>query len=129
MRNNTIRRRLTAGALALGIAGAGIAATTAAAPEASAKVDSGRYTFYERSYLPGTPPAKVRITGNSFRYEEGLRSWYRIQPTRNGGRIDGVGGGLAPATYILTKRPGGRYHIEIRQFGFRVGDGTLFPRR
>ncbi len=131
MRNNTTRRRLTASALALGIAGAGICGTTAAAPEAAAQVAAGRYIFHENAGLfspPSTYP--VAITKNRWVNQSQWGGTAPLRQTRDGAVVTDVGQPTPfPATYILSKRPHNRYHVEIRQFGLRVGDGILVPRR
>lgn len=126
---NTTTRRLTAVGLAIGIAGAGIVGT-AAAPEAAAKVDAGHYTFHDRGFLAPPSTYPVQITKTRWINRSAWGGSFALRQTRNGAVVTNVGQPTPfPATYILSKRPGGRYHVVIHQFGIQTGTGTLIPRR
>lgn len=117
------KNRLAAGALALGIGATAALGTTVTAGEASARVASGKYTWYDRAIVPAIP-AQATIRGNWITiHTPGVPQRYRIHSTRTGGYFD-----IPPMRYVLNRH--GRTYSGPAYYGpVRLGHSTLVPRR
>lgn len=120
----SLKNRLAAGALALGIgATAALGTSTVTAGEASAQVANGKYTWYATAGVPSAP-SQVTIRGNWLTVHTPFRQGpLRIHPTRHGGYID-----IGVVRYVLTKH-GRSYSGPTKVGPVVIGDNKLVPRR
>ncbi|GAC80838.1 hypothetical protein SAMN04488550_0599 [Gordonia malaquae] len=123
----SIKSRVAATALALGIGATAALGATVTAGEASAKVASGNYWFTSTSLLSGLSDRKpVMIKGNVMtEYVYGTKAHTRLVPTRNGAYYDAQPGGRI----VLTKRAHGRYSGYGALLGIHTHSVKLTPRR
>ncbi|MGB3604378.1 MAG: hypothetical protein WBA38_12615 [Gordonia sp. (in: high G+C Gram-positive bacteria)] len=119
-----MKTRIITALTALFVAVAGLAGTTATAPEASARVASGTYTYTTVSF--GVPSkSRAVIRGNSLTvYAPAGVQRYRLHQTRSGAFYDVMG-----TRYVLHKKRGGSYSGPTHWGPAVIGHSILVPRR
>ncbi|GEE02405.1 hypothetical protein nbrc107696_28510 [Gordonia spumicola] len=119
-----MKSKIITAVIALFVAVAALAGTTATAPEASARVASGTYTYTTVNF--GVPSkSKAVIRGNALTvYAPAGVQRYHLHQTKSGGYFD-----FAGQRYVLNKRPGGRFSGKTYYGPFVIGHSTLVPRR
>lgn len=110
---------------ALFVAIAALAGTTATAPEASARVASGSYSYTITTFgVQSKNHAVIRGNTIAVRPPAGGIQRYRLHQTKSGAFYDVMG-----TRYVLHKKRGGLYSGPTQWGSVVIGHSTLVPRR
>lgn len=119
-----MKNKIITALTAVFVAVAALAGTTATAPEASARVTSGTYTYTTVSFgVPSKSKAVIRGNALTVYAPVGVQR-YRLHQTRSGGYFDVMG-----TRYVLRKQRGGIYSGPTQWGPVVIGHSTLVPRR
>ncbi|WFN93864.1 hypothetical protein [Gordonia sihwensis] len=119
-----MKTRIITAFTGLFVAVAALAGTAATAPEASARVASGSYTYTTVSFgVPSKSRAVIRGSSLTVYAPAGVQR-YRLHQTRSGAFYDVMG-----TRYVLRKQRGGVYSGPTQWGPVVIGHSTLVPRR